>query len=98
VVVAPSHLEPFGPRVIGVVLSGHQSCGTAGLLSTQARDGGSVVQEPATAEAPELPRNALDSMTVDHLAAPLERVPRSSRRWVDSRQGRTVSDHTASRW
>jgi two-component system chemotaxis response regulator CheB len=60
----------FGPRVIGVVLSGYQDCGTAGMLSIKARGGLSVVQDPQSALAAEMPRSVLNHMTVDQVFAP----------------------------
>jgi two-component system, chemotaxis family, protein-glutamate methylesterase/glutaminase len=62
----------YGSRVIGVVLSGYQDCGTAGMMSVKARGGIGVVQDPATAMAPDMPRNVLQKVAVDHVVHPLE--------------------------
>lgn len=62
----------YGPRVIGVVLSGYQDCGTAGMMSIKARGGLSVVQSPETATASDMPRSVLDRVMVDFVASPPE--------------------------
>lgn len=62
----------YAERVIGVVLSGYQDCGTAGLMSIKARGGVAVVQDPDTAVAPDMPRSALNNVDVDHVVHPLE--------------------------
>ncbi|HEY5923807.1 MAG TPA: chemotaxis protein CheB, partial [Kofleriaceae bacterium] len=62
----------YGPRVIGVVLSGYQNCGTAGMMSIKARGGVAVAQAPDSAAAPDMPRSVIDNVTVDHVVHPLE--------------------------
>jgi two-component system chemotaxis response regulator CheB len=62
----------YGPRVIGVVLSGYQTCGTAGMMSIKARGGLGVVQSPATARAQDMPRSVIDKVAVDHVIDPAQ--------------------------
>jgi two-component system chemotaxis response regulator CheB len=62
----------YGSRVIGVVLSGYQDCGTAGMMSIKARGGVSVVQSPESAQAPEMPTSVLQRVPVDHIVHPPE--------------------------
>lgn len=62
-----------GPRVVGVVLSGGNDDGTAGLQAIQRCGGLTVVQDPADAEEPAMPRAALAALSVDH-SLPAQRI------------------------
>jgi two-component system chemotaxis response regulator CheB len=50
----------FGPRSVGVVLSGTRDDGTAGLVAILAQGGVGFVQEPVDALYDSMPRNALE--------------------------------------
>jgi len=50
----------FGPRAIGVVLSGTRDDGAAGLVALATVGGATLVQEPADALYDQMPRNALE--------------------------------------
>ncbi|HVX75176.1 MAG TPA: chemotaxis protein CheB [Bradyrhizobium sp.] len=63
----------YGPRVIGVVLSGLLSDGAAGLNAIKRCGGVTLVQDPLDAIADEMPRRALEATTVD-LCAPSARI------------------------
>ncbi len=59
----------YGGRVIGVVLTGLLDDGTAGLNAIKRCGGLSVVQDPADAQWPDMPRHALAHDHVDHRAS-----------------------------
>jgi two-component system, chemotaxis family, protein-glutamate methylesterase/glutaminase len=56
----------YGPRVIGVVLSGLLSDGAAGLDAIKRCGGVALVQDPSDAISSDMPLRALESTTVDH--------------------------------
>ena len=55
----------YGPRVIGVVLSGLLSDGAAGLNAVKRCGGTALVQDPDEAIADEMPRRALEATVAD---------------------------------
>ena len=61
-----SAAEVYGPRVIGVVLTGGDGDGTDGLRAIKAAGGISVVQEPDEAIDPSMPRSALQGDSPDY--------------------------------
>jgi two-component system, chemotaxis family, protein-glutamate methylesterase/glutaminase len=62
----------YGARVIGVVLSGSQNDGAAGLLSIRRAGGVTIVQSPESALYPSMPRSAIDLVGADHVFPPEE--------------------------
>jgi two-component system, chemotaxis family, protein-glutamate methylesterase/glutaminase len=59
----------FGPRVIGVILSGWLDDGTAGLRAVRQQGGATVVQHPDDAFAASMPLNAIKHAEIDHILA-----------------------------
>jgi two-component system, chemotaxis family, protein-glutamate methylesterase/glutaminase len=64
----------YGPRVIGVVLTGFLSDGTAGLHAIKQAGGVAVVQDPNTAMYRGMPESALRAVTVDYCVG-LSEIP-----------------------
>ncbi|HET6229371.1 MAG TPA: chemotaxis protein CheB [Longimicrobiaceae bacterium] len=62
----------YGPRVIGVVLSGALDDGTAGLWEVRDRGGLAVVQDPADCALAAMPASALAQVGADHVATARE--------------------------
>jgi chemotaxis response regulator CheB len=66
----------YGRRVIGVLLSGMSSDGTAGLWQIKKRGGIAIVQDPAEAECPAMPKSAVANVAVDFVLPVSEIGPR----------------------
>jgi two-component system, chemotaxis family, protein-glutamate methylesterase/glutaminase len=63
-----SAARTYGPRVVGVVLTGGGQDGTKGLISISEAGGLSLVQKPSDADDPRMPASALAN---DHVRAAL---------------------------
>jgi len=58
--------QAYGPRVIGVILTGNLDDGTLGLQAVKAHGGIGIVQDPVEADVPTMPQSALDHVDVDY--------------------------------
>lgn len=57
----------YRERTLCIVLSGLQDDGTAGLYAVKSCGGTTVCQDPAEATYPDMPRNAIEQVGVDHI-------------------------------
>ncbi len=64
-VLFESAAAAHGDRVVGVILTGANDDGARGLAAVKEGGGIAVVQDPSTAEAPRMPRAALDAVKAD---------------------------------
>lgn len=56
----------FGNRTTGILLTGYLDDGTAGLIAIQRCGGVTIIQDPADADYPDMPKNALNQMKPDY--------------------------------
>lgn len=68
-----SAADVYGSALIGVLLTGANEDGAAGIEYIHRRGGSTIVQDPATAEAPAMPEAAIATGCVDYIV-PLEEV------------------------
>ncbi|MBX3232275.1 MAG: chemotaxis protein CheB [Labilithrix sp.] len=64
-VLFESAADAYGSGVVGVLLTGANSDGTRGLRRIRAVGGLAIVQDPATAESPEMPAAAVKDGALD---------------------------------
>jgi len=62
-----SAADVYGKNLIGILLSGSNADGTEGLKAIQKAGGIVVIQDPASAEMPFMPRNAVENTIPDYI-------------------------------
>jgi len=73
-VLFESVADEYGPRAVGIVLTGANSDGAAGLARIKERGGVAIVQEPTTSLRRTMPDAAIAATTADAVL-PLEEIP-----------------------
>ncbi len=63
----------YKDKLVGVILTGANSDGSQGLKMLKEYGGLTIVQDPETAESPEMPRAAIKVVDVDHMI-PLDEI------------------------
>ena len=66
-VLFESAADEYGERLLGIVLTGGNQDGAAGLQAIRAAGGMSIVQQPETAQVPYMPELALQQGEVDYV-------------------------------
>jgi two-component system, chemotaxis family, protein-glutamate methylesterase/glutaminase len=72
-VLFESAADAYGPAVIGVILTGANNDGAAGVRKIKSHGGLVIAQDPRTAESPIMPQAAIDTGAVDQIL-PLEKI------------------------
>ena len=72
-VLFESAADAYGPGVIAVILTGANEDGSRGAKRVKQRGGTVVAQDPRTAEAPAMPKSAIDLGVVDQIL-PLDQI------------------------
>ncbi len=62
-----SAAEVYGENLVGILLSGSNSDGSAGLEAIRKMGGTVVVQDPDSAEMPFMPQSAIENNSVDYI-------------------------------
>jgi two-component system, chemotaxis family, protein-glutamate methylesterase/glutaminase len=78
-----SAARAYGPRVVGVVLTGTLDDGTDGLRLIKERGGATVVQNPEDAAYGEMPKSAIDFVHPDRIV-PLAEMGRTLTNLIDT--------------
>ena len=73
-VLFESVADAYGTRAVGIILTGANADGAAGLARIKRRGGVAVVQDPATSERRTMPDAAI-AATVADAVLPLEEIP-----------------------
>lgn len=74
-VLFESAAAAYGPRLAGIVLTGANNDGSAGLRAIKNAGGLAIVQDPDDAEVKQMPQNALRSVAADYVVPLTQLAP-----------------------
>lgn len=66
-VLFESAADSYREKLTGIILTGSNKDGTAGLQYIKKMGGRTIVQDPATAESPVMPASAIETVAPDHI-------------------------------
>lgn len=69
-----SAAETYGPRLVGIILTGANDDGSRGLKKIKEMGGLTIVQDPESAEIPQMPRAAIAAANPHHILS-LREIP-----------------------
>ena len=64
--------EVYGDKLVGIILTGANSDGAAGIRAVREGGGLTIAQDPATSLFPDMPRAAIDTGSVQHILTAAE--------------------------
>jgi len=70
-----SAAQTYGPRVVGIILSGGLDDGVSGLWTVKQLGGTAIVQDPEEAWSPSMPLSAMQHVRIDHALRAEEIAP-----------------------
>jgi two-component system, chemotaxis family, protein-glutamate methylesterase/glutaminase len=69
-----SAARAYGPRVIGVILTGSMDDGASGMFAVKSKGGIGIVHDPKEAMVPDMPLSAMAATEIDY-CLPLAKIP-----------------------
>lgn len=84
----------YGPRAVGIILSGLLEDGTSGLWTIKRRGGIAIIQKPSEALFPSMPNKALEHVDADYIVSAHETPPILTKLYQDPVEADTILPDT----